>query len=114
MNVPAVSQASDHTDLLRRFAARRIASLALGERSASLDGLASLLREVEDVHGEPRFVMLELLREFGLERLVELCSDKGTKPRDLGPCILSSVRKFVGDYPQSDDMCIVFFGRVNH
>jgi len=29
----------------------------------------SLLREVEDIIGEPRFVMLELLREFGLEQL---------------------------------------------
>jgi predicted ATPase/class 3 adenylate cyclase/Arc/MetJ-type ribon-helix-helix transcriptional regulator len=29
----------------------------------------SLLREVEDANGEPRFVMLELLREFGLEQL---------------------------------------------
>jgi serine phosphatase RsbU (regulator of sigma subunit) len=48
---------------------------------------------------------------FGLERLVELCGDKNTKPRDLGPCILQSVRKFVGDFPQSDDMCLVCFGR---
>jgi tetratricopeptide (TPR) repeat protein len=29
----------------------------------------SLLREIEDRNGEPRFVMLETLREFGLERL---------------------------------------------
>src|SRR6266545_950728 len=29
----------------------------------------SLLREIDDAHGEPRFVMLELLREFGLEQL---------------------------------------------
>jgi serine phosphatase RsbU (regulator of sigma subunit)/pSer/pThr/pTyr-binding forkhead associated (FHA) protein len=48
---------------------------------------------------------------FGLERLVELCGDKKTKPRELGPCILQSVRKFVGDFPQSDDMCLVCFGR---
>jgi phosphoserine phosphatase RsbU/P len=48
---------------------------------------------------------------FGIQRLVEICSNKETKPRDLGPCILSSVRKFVGDYPQSDDMCMVCFGR---
>jgi len=48
---------------------------------------------------------------FGLERLVQLCSDKETKPNNLGPCILNSVRKFVGDYPQSDDMCLVCFGR---
>ena len=30
----------------------------------------SLLRELEDRIGEPRFIMLELLREFGLEQLV--------------------------------------------
>jgi serine phosphatase RsbU (regulator of sigma subunit) len=48
---------------------------------------------------------------FGLPRLIELCQDKATKPKDLGPCILQSVRKFVGDYPQSDDMCLVCFGR---
>jgi serine phosphatase RsbU (regulator of sigma subunit)/pSer/pThr/pTyr-binding forkhead associated (FHA) protein len=48
---------------------------------------------------------------FGLERLIQLCSDKGTKPRNLGPCILESVRKFAGDYPQSDDMCLLCFGR---
>jgi predicted ATPase/class 3 adenylate cyclase/Tfp pilus assembly protein PilF len=29
----------------------------------------SLLREVEDTNGQPRFLMLELLREFGLEQL---------------------------------------------
>jgi predicted ATPase len=39
-----------------------------------LDGLESLLdksllREVDDKNGKPRFVMLELLREFGLEQL---------------------------------------------
>jgi serine phosphatase RsbU (regulator of sigma subunit)/pSer/pThr/pTyr-binding forkhead associated (FHA) protein len=48
---------------------------------------------------------------FGIQRLVEICSNKQTKPKELGPCILSSVRKFVGDYPQSDDMCMVCFGR---
>jgi predicted ATPase/class 3 adenylate cyclase/Flp pilus assembly protein TadD len=37
----------------------------------SLGSLAdkSLLQEVEGIHGEPRFVMLETLREFGLEQL---------------------------------------------
>ena len=48
---------------------------------------------------------------FGMERLIALCSDKGTKVKDLGPCILDSVRKFAGDYPQSDDMCLLCFGR---
>jgi predicted ATPase/class 3 adenylate cyclase len=38
-----------------------------GELGSLLD--KSLLREVDDAHGEPRFFMLELLREFGLDQL---------------------------------------------
>lgn len=48
---------------------------------------------------------------FGIDRITALCADRTTKPRDLGKCILESVRKFAGDYPQSDDMCLVCFGR---
>lgn len=48
---------------------------------------------------------------FGIERLVELCSDKAVKPDCLGPCILDKVHQFVGDFAQSDDMCLVCFGR---
>jgi serine phosphatase RsbU (regulator of sigma subunit) len=48
---------------------------------------------------------------FGIERLTQLCADKGVKPRDLGPCILDAVHQFAGDFPQSDDMCLVCFGR---
>jgi len=44
------------------------------DRVSLLDQLGSLvdkslLREVEDINGQPRFVMLETLREFGLEQL---------------------------------------------
>jgi serine phosphatase RsbU (regulator of sigma subunit) len=49
---------------------------------------------------------------FGLERLIELCSDKSVAADSLGPCILDSVHNFVGDFPQSDDMCLVCFGRT--
>jgi predicted ATPase len=53
------------------------AETVAGDDSASgsiLDQLGSLLdksllREVEDTNGEPRFVMLELLRDFGWEQL---------------------------------------------
>jgi serine phosphatase RsbU (regulator of sigma subunit) len=48
---------------------------------------------------------------FGIERLAQLCSDQCVKPHDLGPCILEKVHEFVGDYPQSDDMCLLCFGR---
>ncbi len=49
---------------------------------------------------------------FGLERLIELCSDKSVKADCLGPCILDKVHQFAGDFPQSDDMCLVCFGRA--
>ena len=39
----------------------------VGELGSLLD--KSLLRQVDDPQGEPRFIMLELLREFGLEQL---------------------------------------------
>ena len=51
-----------------------VVSADLSVRAPFLDQLASLLdksllREVEGANDEPRFVMLELLREFGLEQL---------------------------------------------
>ena len=48
---------------------------------------------------------------FGLERLVELAGTTEVPITELGPFILSNVRKFAGDFPQSDDMCLVCFGR---
>lgn len=44
----------------------------------------SLLREVEDVHGEPRFVMLELLREYGLEQLRARGEEETIRRRHAG------------------------------
>jgi predicted ATPase len=46
------------------------------DMTATLDGLASLvdkslIRQVETEHGEPRFVMLETIREYALDRLSE-------------------------------------------
>jgi predicted ATPase/class 3 adenylate cyclase len=40
----------------------------IGELGSLVD--KSLLRQVDDPYGEPRFLMLELLREFGLEQLI--------------------------------------------
>jgi serine phosphatase RsbU (regulator of sigma subunit) len=48
---------------------------------------------------------------YGLERLAQVAGDKKIKPRELGAHILEQVRGFVGDTPQSDDMCLVCFGR---
>ncbi len=48
---------------------------------------------------------------YGLERLAELAGTREVNSTDLGPFILDDVRKFAGDFPQSDDMCLVCFGR---
>jgi serine phosphatase RsbU (regulator of sigma subunit) len=48
---------------------------------------------------------------FGLERLAEIAGNTSVASDSLGPYILEEVRKFAGDYPQSDDMCLVCFGR---
>ena len=48
---------------------------------------------------------------FGLERLADLVGDLNVPVKSLGENILTAVRRFAGDYPQSDDMCLVCFGR---
>lgn len=48
---------------------------------------------------------------YGLEKLAEVIGNKTVGPHELGGHILGDVRKFAGDYPQSDDMCLVCFGR---
>jgi phosphoserine phosphatase RsbU/P len=47
---------------------------------------------------------------YSLERLIELAATREVEAKDLGPYILRDVRKFAGDFPQSDDMCLVCFG----
>ncbi len=48
---------------------------------------------------------------YGVERMIELISDKSTTNAELGSRLLDDVRQFAGDYPQSDDMCLVCIGR---
>jgi sigma-B regulation protein RsbU (phosphoserine phosphatase) len=48
---------------------------------------------------------------FGMERLTEVVGDKSVGSHELGEFVLKNVRDFAGDYPQSDDMCLVCFGR---
>ncbi len=48
---------------------------------------------------------------YGLERLNELVAKPAKNVRDLGARILADVQQFVGDYKQSDDMCLLCFGR---
>jgi predicted ATPase/class 3 adenylate cyclase len=63
-----------------------IEAVAEDRSTAALDLLGSLLdksflREVEDRIGEPRFVMLELLREFGLEQLAASGEERSIRHR---------------------------------
>ncbi|MEQ8208489.1 MAG: SpoIIE family protein phosphatase [Lacipirellulaceae bacterium] len=48
---------------------------------------------------------------FGIERLQETLEDTSVASEELGPHLLKKVRQFAGDFPQSDDMCLVCFGR---
>ena len=48
---------------------------------------------------------------YGLKKLIEVVGNKNIGSHDLGEHVLSSVRKFAGNFPQSDDMCLVCFGR---
>ncbi len=47
---------------------------------------------------------------YGLERLRENLAGEATDIGQLGQRILADVKRFVGQYPQSDDMCLVSFG----
>ena len=48
---------------------------------------------------------------YSIEKLAEVIGDKNVPPHDLGEHVLGDVRRFAGDFPQSDDMCLVCFGR---
>jgi serine phosphatase RsbU (regulator of sigma subunit) len=48
---------------------------------------------------------------YGLERMASIISDKALKPSEVGNHLLTDVRQFAGDFPQSDDMCLVCLGR---
>ena len=49
---------------------------------------------------------------YGTGRLVEQIGQPAPGVAELGQKILEDVQRFVGGYPQSDDMCISCFGRV--
>jgi len=48
---------------------------------------------------------------YGIEKLAEVIGNKDVGPHELGQHVLDDVRSFAGDFPQSDDMCLVCFGR---
>jgi len=49
---------------------------------------------------------------YGLERLTKQVSAPAVSVVGLGQHLLDNVREFVGGVPQSDDMCLACFGRV--
>jgi serine phosphatase RsbU (regulator of sigma subunit) len=49
---------------------------------------------------------------YGLERLRTQMATHSAGPSGVGRQILDDVRRFVGGQPQSDDMCLVSFGRL--
>ncbi len=48
---------------------------------------------------------------YGLERLTEQIKNGVSDVDEMGRHVLADVRKFVGDFAQSDDMCLACFGR---
>ncbi len=49
---------------------------------------------------------------YGFERLERLIKNAPAKVESLGERLIADVRQFVGNRSQSDDMCLVCFGRV--
>jgi serine phosphatase RsbU (regulator of sigma subunit) len=50
---------------------------------------------------------------YGLERLRTELAAPNIAPAELGEHILDDVRKFADGFAQSDDMCLVCFGRTD-
>jgi phosphoserine phosphatase RsbU/P len=48
---------------------------------------------------------------YGLERMARVIGDAQVQSIELGNHLLADVRQFAGDFPQSDDMCLVCLGR---
>ncbi len=48
---------------------------------------------------------------YGIERMARLIATAEVKTMEIGNLLLADVRQFAGDFPQSDDMCIVCLGR---
>jgi serine phosphatase RsbU (regulator of sigma subunit)/pSer/pThr/pTyr-binding forkhead associated (FHA) protein len=48
---------------------------------------------------------------YGIERMSRLIGTKEVKTMEIGNHLLADVRQFAGDFPQSDDMCLVCLGR---
>ncbi|MEN6405613.1 MAG: SpoIIE family protein phosphatase [Thermoguttaceae bacterium] len=62
------------------------------------DGITEAMNAGDELYGSPRLLQMVQSDVEGVER--------------LGRCILDDVKRFVGARPQSDDMCLACFGRV--
>jgi predicted ATPase/serine/threonine protein kinase len=67
-----------------------------------LDGMASmvdksLVRQIEQSDGEPRFVMLETIREYGLEKLVASGEEQQTRRAHAAYCLVLAEEGTSGD-----------------
>jgi len=51
---------------------------------------------------------------FGQERLMEVLRRSTGSPEEVGNRVVEEVHRFVGQRPQTDDMCLVVVGRQNH
>lgn len=49
---------------------------------------------------------------YGLERMAKIIGGKDVQSMEIGNHLLADVREFAGDFPQSDDMCLVCVGRA--
>ncbi len=49
---------------------------------------------------------------YGMERLTQQVAAESVSVDELGRHLLDDVSKFVGEFPQSDDMCLACFGRM--
>ncbi len=56
--------------------------------------------------------MSESDKFYTIDRITSFIKKTGGSPRELGPAIVEDVCKFIGQASQSDDMCLVTFGRL--
>jgi len=51
---------------------------------------------------------------FGQTRIIDVVRRSSGSPEDVGNRLVQEIHRFVGQRPQTDDMCLVVVGRENH
>ena len=51
---------------------------------------------------------------FGQARIIDVVRHSSGSPEDVGNRLVQEIHRFVGQRPQTDDMCLVVVGRENH